>query len=819
MLALAAMSASPFVETYDTQMLDFVNDMDVPMAGSEFFPDASMDQDAHGSLYADNESVEVDMETYEGENVEYEMADETAEYNHHGGEPLDVEVYDASHPHSPQPQVDLPVPDTEHPSFSSPVFSDTLTPVVGEVSSNDHEAPSTSEPPPTTTTLSVPSDTSPLVPHQNPVSSSAEAREGVSDSASSLLEGYSTHQTVDPEPGRIQEGPVPDQSNLPSGEENTSINGDASAQPQEPNLTRAESPAPAGAPLISEEQVDARHHPITVNDLQREEYSAEQDTADPHEISDGVYIEPPPAVLVTIRSSGESEFCLFNQPHPESSPRSPSADVDEPESERHVASLLLQHRPTLYYEPLSSVFDALRQEDIINHISDGLEGELVIDAYDLQLVISEDNVYAREISLHDLNILHDGSDLAGPLRIQLRSSVPRFILRYHLLQDQISRLNLVVDITDGENREEERNDGKPELHQPEEEPHEDLPVEGHQDIHETDGTQEPSAEEQPSELHLPLDQPAEEGNLAAPAYEDESHQSVPGAEAQVVEDEGDYEDTNAGGEEAEEILDADQNHDVVDADSSVPATEEQAEFGGEQTEYQDYAETEEYDDPYGEAAPADEGGDTGNEYGRTVGEQELGEQDTSAVVDETRLGSDPQDIALAEPVTNYEPDTDSRQNEAGQGPQEESKQQSLEEDSASTSGNSVLPAEQDQSTDYHSNSQDGADESDPNFLTTLEHEADSALDRPTSNHGVLGDETVDPSQDYNDDWEWDADADAEGEPDDDWVDPDAVSNESSVTLSSKASTSKRAHDEVDFDEEATDGEPPSSPEPKRPRVE
>ena len=47
--------------------------------------------------------------------------------------------------------------------------------------------------------------------------------------------------------------------------------------------------------------------------------------------------------------------------------------------------------------------------------------------------------------MHDLNVLHDGSDIYGPLRLQLRSVVPRFIVRYHLLQDQITRLNLAVE--------------------------------------------------------------------------------------------------------------------------------------------------------------------------------------------------------------------------------------------------------------------------------------------------------------------------------------------------------------------------------------
>ena len=49
------------------------------------------------------------------------------------------------------------------------------------------------------------------------------------------------------------------------------------------------------------------------------------------------------------------------------------------------------------------------------------------------------------MTLHDLNVLHDGSDFSGPLRLHLQFAVPRFILRYHTLQEQILRINNVVE--------------------------------------------------------------------------------------------------------------------------------------------------------------------------------------------------------------------------------------------------------------------------------------------------------------------------------------------------------------------------------------
>ena len=51
-------------------------------------------------------------------------------------------------------------------------------------------------------------------------------------------------------------------------------------------------------------------------------------------------------------------------------------------------------------------------------------------------------MHAREISLHDLNVLHHGLDLIGPLRLRLRTVLPRFINRYRSLQSQVTRFDV-----------------------------------------------------------------------------------------------------------------------------------------------------------------------------------------------------------------------------------------------------------------------------------------------------------------------------------------------------------------------------------------
>ncbi len=55
-------------------------------------------------------------------------------------------------------------------------------------------------------------------------------------------------------------------------------------------------------------------------------------------------------------------------------------------------------------------------------------------------------MYTHEVTLHELNVIHDGSDLNGPLRLRLKVFTPRFVARYTTLRDQIARLS----VTDGD---------------------------------------------------------------------------------------------------------------------------------------------------------------------------------------------------------------------------------------------------------------------------------------------------------------------------------------------------------------------------------
>lgn len=369
-------------------MHDFA-EFDVPMnsASQDFFLELSMDHDGHNTTYINQEGVEVDMETYDDGNIEYEMADETEELNesqsHYHHEPLDVEVYDASDAHPTPHSHTLPslAANPEMSILSSPTpFSDIFTPQPGPTPVERPVADRPVENDPSVAEQSKPSprqDDAPLALtlEQLPESESSHI------TASDLAEANSyMPPTVDPHDVENQPEPIAlgmaneADSSVEATEAESAPQPQAEEQYAEQSETRSDVPFENGAQVQGENHAEIH-------------YEEADNTNDPHEISEGVYIDPPPAVFVSIGSSDVPEYCLFNQPFTDRGSRSPSAEVTG--SHQEVYSLLLQNRPTLYYEPLSCVFEALRQDDIIAKIPDALEAELVIDAHDLQLVISE----------------------------------------------------------------------------------------------------------------------------------------------------------------------------------------------------------------------------------------------------------------------------------------------------------------------------------------------------------------------------------------------------------------------------------------------
>ncbi|KAG2061280.1 hypothetical protein BDR06DRAFT_1001588 [Suillus hirtellus] len=863
------MSVSPFPEPLDAPMHDFATEIDVPMnpaAAQEFFVELSMDHDGHHTTY-NQEDVEVDMETYYDGNAEYEMADETDEFNehHYHHELLDVEVYDASDARSPRP-----IPDSHslssliiNPEISllpSPTpFSDPFTPQLVTIPV-EHDA----------------SITDRLVENDHPVAEGAEfnalrEEESLSLTLEQLSELDPPHLTTAADqtavelnvPSVASTDPYAVEKHADAPVSETTNRVGSTVLPTEAELTlqtqveeQSETFRPSDIPSDNIAQPQGETHPESLRD--------EADNGnDPHEISDGVYIDPPPAVFLSIGSSEVPEYCLFNQPPVERGSRSPSAGA----SNQQAYALLLENRPTLYYEPLSCVFEALRQDEVISRIPDSLEGELVMDAYDLQLAVLEDNVYAQEISLHDLNVLHDGSDFTGPLRIHLRSAIPRFILRYRLLQEQISRLDLAAGVDENvaaegyapavqhdtapeadqheeeaqleaEHREEEVADNHDEEgvdHHGEEAQHEALPLGDQNDL---DGTEVAHEAKVSLDLLQGDDTLAKDMAFIPQAVADITYHSVSGDVAQALEGEDGYEGTNVGTEyqeEGEGDHDAAAVHQTADTDATATVTGVNVQSEGEEAEYQDYIQPEEYGEIYEDFAEED-GTHTGFGYDQTVGYEDSGTADVPTTVEESQTGLPVSDLHEEEitlvPPTQHIDSEPAQISEIGDRGNDEDLHQhnvldergdrlpSYEEQSSHGTDKDLIV---DQNTDQpESSAQFPTDESDSNLLAMLEREADFELDHSSShtnaNPTEEGGGHTFPVLEEEWDEEWDDELDGDGEIDDEWQDPgDAVSNESSVTLSS-ISSAKRHHDEVDPEEgELEAGTPQSSPD-KRPRM-
>lgn len=383
-------------EAFDAPMTDS-GDIDISMYSGITTTDSWHSMEASmgdGNLLADSatfgymqEDVEIEMGDDDEAITEYEMADEGDGY---GEELQDVEVYDIS-------QVASPLLIDEHGEIDNPYPEDT---VLMQMPSDDHPV-NMFHPGSTTVAPVVASETYNAV--EVPV---------VVDLPNPLVVVHNAQAPYDPDPVAIEPVAVVTEDATTAS---VDIPGVAFAEATAAaTLTTSEDVAP---PLEepSEQSLSTLPQPTSLStssgDHQQEgEYSDETATAinppleahaealegaeasvggpgDPHEISDGVYIDPPPAVLLSLPPAVQYGECsLFNLPT-SSVPQSPSSSAKTDTG--GALHLLLHERPTLYYEPLSAVFQALRQETFIQNMPGFAEAELVLDAYDLQLAISE----------------------------------------------------------------------------------------------------------------------------------------------------------------------------------------------------------------------------------------------------------------------------------------------------------------------------------------------------------------------------------------------------------------------------------------------
>lgn len=426
------------LDSYDMPMLDYPSDLDIqmhPSTSDQWLQDeAEMEED--GSYLPSKNDFEVDMEpSADDQNVEYDMLDDE-EIRESGAEVLDVEVYDVSLAQSPA-MVNLDIPYEQPPSgltsfqriYSSSglhedsplVSSNFLLEQSSEIQVLEPSAEDTVfREDRETTTYEASSEVI-----KEPVQPPAQPEVTLPDQHESHASRDSNEVLLDDhDQGPPQHFPASDEVILPTDEQelqqaeyyvprdnSTSRSDDQVGVQSQDVPSEIVVVAPSNSQTI--EAIQGLHavedegshlasgpendtYPEAEQNLEQQEQGlAEHDhsgelrvevepasahaSGDPHEISEGVYIDPPPPVLLTLASEHQSHLCLFNQAQ--------DREADSENASDH--QVLLQQLPTLYYEPLSTVFDALRQESSVQAVFHLADSELVLEAIDLQLIISE----------------------------------------------------------------------------------------------------------------------------------------------------------------------------------------------------------------------------------------------------------------------------------------------------------------------------------------------------------------------------------------------------------------------------------------------
>ncbi|KAI0361918.1 hypothetical protein OH77DRAFT_1507632 [Trametes cingulata] len=806
-------------EPFDTTMTDS-GDIDVSMyAGGMATADSWLSTEG---------DIEIDMLDDDEAITEYEMADDGEGYEN--PELQDVEVLDVSRAPSLPPAEDaevavdantedigiLPIPSSDAAPYAHPSLESVADPSAGYAASESAPLPEVNfaETDVLGQHLAAHEESAPPAAESSDISSAPGLATGAADGGASAEPPLSSH---------AQHSDV------------AAANGDhqAAIEPHRSSEPYSAGPAVHDHVDTGDDHASAADHAAHLDTHATQEPTAEDaaDLGDPHEISEGVYIDPPPPVLLSLPPSAErAECCLFN--HPQSStPTSPSGN-SKSEGGAEQPQLLLHDRPTLYYEPVSSVFEALRHQECIQNLPGCAEAELVLDAYELQLAISEDNLYAHEVSLHELNVIHDGSDLHGPLRLRLKRIAPRFVTRYQILREQIARLDLTADgdvshpdlaashaqdqYAEGTNElagadaqysAEEGRAGEASHDAPEE--HADR--QQSEDHEGADRDNQHAGSSVPDHFEGTSDAP--DHQAAADSVSEREHRTdLADEEAEIAssaarETVGRETREGAESEPEEEGLDANAVHEQADA--------------GEGGDYVDHDEFPDDEDEFGEDLPEDLGGETRNSAYIHTGAVEDGAEDALYAEDQA---ADPRGGVLSTPHDILEQDEfpDAAQSEGV-----EDQHPEAHEDGLNNEERTDFPANLNSSHGSEEYHEEGGDYVEPEHeeqesRSVTQPQGESVKDSEADDRAQEESTTL-SSEDEDgllEDWDDGEDISAPAEPAAQAEHLDALSRKSSTTtLASK--TSKRTYDEVeldDFDDDPSLLDAASSPETKRLRV-
>ena len=266
----------------------------------------------------------------------------------------------------------------------------------------------------------------------------------------------------------------------------------------------------------------------------------------------------------------EQDFCVF----PSASDQGPTVYVEETndDDERILVGVPAPALPidrSLFWEPLDAVFGALRVAHVLGEFLE--EGtELCIAFPDLDLVLREDNVYARDISLQDISQLALGFECHGSLRLVVTEE-PRFISRYNELATALGSEESEEDAQDEEAGEEDEGADKEDEVAGEDDEEEDKEDEEVERGIEEAGKEDEEADEDDDEEDIEVEE-VERGIEEADKEDEEA-----GQEGEEAGDEG--EEAGEKGEEADDDVpgketDHDTRESIEQAHNAAPMRDE-----------------------------------------------------------------------------------------------------------------------------------------------------------------------------------------------------------------------------------------------------
>jgi hypothetical protein len=139
----------------------------------------------------------------------------------------------------------------------------------------------------------------------------------------------------------------------------------------------------------------------------------------------------PSIILSSCITPSASEFALFSTPC---------------EGGPFPTKSLFNQQRSLFEQPISQIFSALREVEHFQGVSNNVE--LALSIPELGLKVTEDNVHSYEISLKDIHEVYAGCELPDPMVLEISTIAPRFITRFKAIAEELNRVIAAAELPD-----------------------------------------------------------------------------------------------------------------------------------------------------------------------------------------------------------------------------------------------------------------------------------------------------------------------------------------------------------------------------------